>query len=96
VIVDAALKKTGGNKQATAKLLGVYRPRVYSLIKKHQLMGAPVSSQSKQAATAPENGGSSEEPQHEQETLESAGPGETEVNESAASPLAHRARGLVG
>jgi DNA-binding NtrC family response regulator len=76
VIVDAALKKTGGNKQATAKLLGVYRPRVYSLIKKHQLMGAPQSSQSKPAATGPENGGSSEAQEHSQETVESAGPGD--------------------
>jgi transcriptional regulator with PAS, ATPase and Fis domain len=94
VIVDAALKKTGGNKQATAKLLGVYRPRVYSLIKKHQLMGAPESTQPK-AAAPPDNGGSSGEPE-QQEAVESAGAGEADVNESAASPLAHRARGLLG
>jgi transcriptional regulator with PAS, ATPase and Fis domain len=37
VVVSAALKRTRGNKQAAASLLGVYRPRLYSLIKKHRL-----------------------------------------------------------
>lgn len=36
-IVGAALDRTGGNKQAAANLLGVYRPRLYSMIKKHNL-----------------------------------------------------------
>ncbi|MEZ5347018.1 MAG: sigma-54 dependent transcriptional regulator [Pyrinomonadaceae bacterium] len=34
-VVSAALKKTGGNKQAAANLLGLYRPRLYGMIKRH-------------------------------------------------------------
>jgi DNA-binding NtrC family response regulator len=37
VIVLAALKRTSGNKQAAANLLGLYRPRLYSMIKRHNL-----------------------------------------------------------
>lgn len=37
VIVDAAMNRTKGNKQAAANLLGIYRPRLYSLLKKHKL-----------------------------------------------------------
>lgn len=37
VIVNAALERTKGNKQAAANLLGVYRPRLYSMIRKHNL-----------------------------------------------------------
>jgi two-component system, NtrC family, response regulator AtoC len=37
VIVSAALERTRGNKQAAANLLGVYRPRLYSMIRKHGL-----------------------------------------------------------
>ncbi len=36
-IVAAALERTKGNKQAAAQLLGVYRPRLYHMIKKHDL-----------------------------------------------------------
>jgi DNA-binding NtrC family response regulator len=36
-IVSAALQRTKGNKQAAANLLGLYRPRLYSMIKKHNL-----------------------------------------------------------
>jgi DNA-binding NtrC family response regulator len=36
-IVQAALERTRGNKQAAANLLGLYRPRLYSIIKKHHL-----------------------------------------------------------
>jgi transcriptional regulator with PAS, ATPase and Fis domain len=36
-IVSAALGRTRGNKQAAANLLGLYRPRLYSMIKKHNL-----------------------------------------------------------
>jgi transcriptional regulator with PAS, ATPase and Fis domain len=36
-IVQAALERTRGNKQAAANLLGLYRPRLYSIIKKHNL-----------------------------------------------------------
>jgi len=36
-VVNAALERTRGNKQAAARLLGLYRPRLYSMIKKHNL-----------------------------------------------------------
>ena len=36
-VVSAALNRTKGNKQAAASLLGLYRPRLYSLIKKHNV-----------------------------------------------------------
>jgi DNA-binding NtrC family response regulator len=37
VVVSAALERTKGNKQAAANLLGVYRPRLYGMIKKHNI-----------------------------------------------------------
>jgi DNA-binding NtrC family response regulator len=37
VVVSAALKKTDGNKQAAANLLGLYRPRLYGMIKRHKI-----------------------------------------------------------
>ncbi len=40
-VVKAALNRTGGNKQAAANLLGVYRPRLYSMMKKHQVQFTP-------------------------------------------------------
>ena len=36
-LVTAALERTKGNKQAAANLLGIYRPRLYSIIRKHGL-----------------------------------------------------------
>lgn len=36
-VVVAALKRTNGNKQAAANLLGLYRPRLYGMIKRHKL-----------------------------------------------------------
>ncbi len=38
-VVLAALKRTKGNKQAAANLLGLYRPRLYGMIKRHNLEG---------------------------------------------------------
>jgi DNA-binding NtrC family response regulator len=38
-VVLAALRKTSGNKQAAANLLGLYRPRLYGMIKRHNLDG---------------------------------------------------------
>lgn len=38
-VVMAALKRTRGNKQAAANLLGLYRPRLYGMIKRHNLDG---------------------------------------------------------
>lgn len=43
-VVSAALTRTGGNKQAAANLLGIYRPRLYSMIKRHKLGGNEGSS----------------------------------------------------
>jgi transcriptional regulator with PAS, ATPase and Fis domain len=37
VVVMAALKRTKGNKQAAANLLGLYRPRLYGMIKRHSI-----------------------------------------------------------
>lgn len=36
-VVVAALKRTNGNKQAAANLLGLYRPRLYGMIKRHNI-----------------------------------------------------------
>ncbi len=36
-VVIAALKRTNGNKQAAANLLGLYRPRLYGMIKRHNI-----------------------------------------------------------
>lgn len=36
-VVRAALKRTNGNKQAAANLLGLYRPRLYGIIRRHNL-----------------------------------------------------------
>ncbi len=36
-VVLAALRRTKGNKQAAANLLGLYRPRLYGMIKRHSL-----------------------------------------------------------
>lgn len=36
-VVRAALARTNGNKQLAAKLLGLYRPRLYGMIKRHNL-----------------------------------------------------------
>lgn len=36
-VVLAALRKTDGNKQAAANLLGLYRPRLYGMIKRHDI-----------------------------------------------------------
>lgn len=38
-VVLAALARTNGNKQAAANLLGLYRPRLYGMIKRHKLEG---------------------------------------------------------
>ena len=36
-VVLAALRRTNGNKQAAANLLGLYGPRLYGMIKRHNL-----------------------------------------------------------
>lgn len=40
ILITAALERTKGNKQAAANLLGVYRPRLYGMLRRHKLQGA--------------------------------------------------------
>jgi DNA-binding NtrC family response regulator len=37
IVIEQTLQRTQGNKQAAAQLLGIYRPRLYSKIKKYQI-----------------------------------------------------------
>jgi DNA-binding NtrC family response regulator len=39
-LARAAVRRTGGNKQAAANLLGIYRPRLYSLLRKEEVPSA--------------------------------------------------------
>src|SRR6185369_10346169 len=36
-VIERTLQRTNGNKQAAANLLGIYRPRLYSKIKKYKI-----------------------------------------------------------
>jgi DNA-binding NtrC family response regulator len=36
-IVQSAIRHTSGNKQAAARLLGMYRPRLYGILKRHNI-----------------------------------------------------------
>lgn len=42
-LAQAAVERTKGNKQAAANLLGIYRPRLYSLLKKGAEQNSPAS-----------------------------------------------------
>ncbi|MCA1818095.1 MAG: sigma-54 dependent transcriptional regulator [Acidobacteria bacterium] len=45
LVIERTLQRTGGNKQAAANLLGIYRPRLYSKIRKYNIdVAALVSS----------------------------------------------------
>ncbi|MEO6724617.1 MAG: sigma-54 dependent transcriptional regulator [Blastocatellia bacterium] len=44
-LAQAAVKRTKGNKQAAANLLGIYRPRLYSLLKKGTEQNASLTSE---------------------------------------------------
>ncbi|MGH9941603.1 MAG: sigma-54-dependent transcriptional regulator [Pyrinomonadaceae bacterium] len=45
LVIERTLQRTGGNKQAAANLLGIYRPRLYSKIRKYKIdVGTLVSS----------------------------------------------------
>jgi len=45
IVIEKTLQRTGGNKQAAANLLGIYRPRLYSKIRKYNIdIAALVSS----------------------------------------------------
>jgi DNA-binding NtrC family response regulator len=37
MVIEKTLQRTGGNKQAAANLLGIYRPRLYSKIRKYNI-----------------------------------------------------------
>ena len=37
LVIERTLQRTGGNKQAAANLLGIYRPRLYSKIRKYNI-----------------------------------------------------------
>jgi DNA-binding NtrC family response regulator len=37
LVIEKTLQRTGGNKQAAANILGIYRPRLYSKIKKYNI-----------------------------------------------------------
>ena len=37
IVIEKTLQRTGGNKQAAASLLGIYRPRLYSKIRKYNI-----------------------------------------------------------
>src|SRR5207237_2473540 len=46
-VIERTLQRTGGNKQAAANLLGIYRPRLYSKIQKYKIdIPALIASQS--------------------------------------------------
>lgn len=45
LVIEKTLQRTGGNKQAAANLLGIYRPRLYSKIRKYNIdVGSLVAS----------------------------------------------------
>jgi DNA-binding NtrC family response regulator len=37
IVIEQTLKRTSGNKQAAAQVLGIYRPRLYSKIRKYRI-----------------------------------------------------------
>ena len=37
LVIEKTSQRTGGNKQAAANLLGIYRPRLYSKIRKYNI-----------------------------------------------------------
>jgi DNA-binding NtrC family response regulator len=37
LVIEKTLQRTNGNKQAAANLLGIYRPRLYSKIRKYNI-----------------------------------------------------------
>lgn len=48
ILLNAALDRTRGNKQAAATLLGIYRPRLYSMIKRHGLQSESESEEERE------------------------------------------------
>jgi DNA-binding NtrC family response regulator len=44
LVIEKTLQRTGGNKQAAANLLGIYRPRLYSKIRKYNIDVAALAS----------------------------------------------------
>jgi DNA-binding NtrC family response regulator len=51
LVIEQTLQRTQGNKQAAAQVLGIYRPRLYSKIRKYQIeVGREARKKSKKAA----------------------------------------------
>ena len=46
LVIEKTLQRTGGNKQAAANLLGIYRPRLYSKIRKYNIDIGALTAQS--------------------------------------------------
>jgi DNA-binding NtrC family response regulator len=44
LVIEKTLQRTGGNKQAAANMLGIYRPRLYSKIRKYNIDVATLAS----------------------------------------------------
>ena len=44
LVIEKTLQRTNGNKQAAANLLGIYRPRLYSKIRKYNIDVSQVTS----------------------------------------------------
>jgi DNA-binding NtrC family response regulator len=44
LVIERTLQRTRGNKQAAANLLGIYRPRLYSKIRKYGIDVASIVS----------------------------------------------------
>ena len=42
-VIERTLQRTGGNKQKAANMLGIYRPRLYSKIKKYKIGAEAIS-----------------------------------------------------
>ncbi|MGH9939284.1 MAG: sigma-54-dependent transcriptional regulator [Blastocatellia bacterium] len=110
-IVRAALERTRGNKQAAANLLGLYRPRLYSMLRKHNLHDTIRESEQ----NAPENdsleGGLDESEAPDQEPdqgidkessaddavrLNPGGPDTTELHFIKRAPFQHWSSGRIG
>jgi DNA-binding NtrC family response regulator len=43
LVIEKTLQRTNGNKQAAANLLGIYRPRLYSKIRKYNIDVAQIT-----------------------------------------------------
>ncbi|MFN0124117.1 MAG: sigma-54-dependent transcriptional regulator [Blastocatellia bacterium] len=79
-VLKAALARSRGNKQAAASLLGVYRPRLYNLLRRHQLQDLirNVSGDAEDEADDVTETGPAPEPFHHESLHSHDSSGETE------------------